>query len=62
MLCNPDVSVFIRIQTKKAGFLNQEILPFPYLWGIIDAYRTFFTDVSDDIEDTIAAIQGFMVA
>ena len=47
---------------KKAEFLTQEILPFPAKWSIVDAYRTFFADVSEEIADTIAAIQGFMAA
>jgi hypothetical protein len=47
---------------KKAGFLSQEPLPFPAKWSIVDAYRTFFIDVSDEIADAMMALQRSMAA
>jgi hypothetical protein len=49
-----------RLKTKKAEFLKQETLPFPAKWSIVDADRTFFTDVSEEIEDTMMAVQSVM--
>ena len=41
---------------------NREGSTFPAKLPVPDVYRTFFMNLSEEIADTIAAIQGFMAA
>jgi hypothetical protein len=48
-------------KTEK-GTLSQEVQPCTIWLPLVDDVRTFFENMSEEIVDTMMAVEGFMVA